>query len=306
MAPAPRNLDAVGHQRLVRLAAFMHVRTQDGTAWFTRQDLADVAELAELGGDDERSAKARGRDLERLASFGITTVWNDADHRYDIVHLDLTEREQRALARAAMVASFQDWEKVKDWHVPAAFVRADTAIRLRSEPMLEPLVDAATNRRRVAVQHRDAWRQLQPLGVAFRSGRWYLAAWDPGDATTKVFSLSRVTGVTESDQPWQDTGPVDVEGLVDAMLDPQVWGRTTPIEIRLAVDPAVLGVALRSLPNATHTGEGEDGRAEVVARVSNLDHFLYRLVELRTRAEVLDPPQVRRLVIERLTSMMGR
>jgi predicted DNA-binding transcriptional regulator YafY len=303
MAPAPRNLDAVGHQRLVRLAAFMHVRTQDGTPWFTRQDLADVAELAELGGTDETSAKARARDLERLATFGITAQWNDEEHRYDIAHLDLTEREQRALAKAATIASCQDWEKVKDWNVPAAFVVADSAIRLHSEPVLEQLIDAANERRRVRVCHRDTWRECQPLGVAFRSGRWYLAAWDPADGLAKVFSLSRITDVAASDETWEPVGPVDIEAHVDGLLDPQRWGRTTPIEVTLAVDPAVLMVALRSLPKATHTGTEEDGRAVVTCGVSNLDHFLYRLLGLRTRAEVLGPPQVRRLVVDRLRSM---
>src|SRR5258708_22208502 len=68
------------------------------------------------------------------------------------------------------------------------------------EPAFGPLWEAVRDRRPVTFSYRAAGRsdpqrrELEPLGVGNRHGRWYVAGWDRGRNATRVFRLGRIAG----------------------------------------------------------------------------------------------------------------
>jgi proteasome accessory factor B len=72
-----------------------------------------------------------------------------------------------------------------------------------SEPAFEPLRLAASARRRVRFDYREAGaaRRLEPWGLVSWHGRWYVVGHDLDKSATRVFRLSRVVGKVTAEGP---------------------------------------------------------------------------------------------------------
>jgi proteasome accessory factor B len=53
----------------------------------------------------------------------------------------------------------------------------------------------------VGAQGRDSQREVEPWGVFARDGRWYLVAFDPAIAGTRIFAVSRVSDLSVAPRP---------------------------------------------------------------------------------------------------------
>src|SRR5205823_777980 len=80
--------------------------------------------------------------------------------------------------------------------------------------MLLTLGAAAHDRRRVRISHRARNQQtterlVDPYGVAFQSGRWYLAGWDHLRGAARTFRLDRLQSVEVSESTFDRPRGVD-------------------------------------------------------------------------------------------------
>lgn len=275
---------------------------------------------SETGGDAFRRMFERDKEELRELSIPLQTgpvdgLWGDelgyriARSDYALPEITLDPDEAAALGLAARLwssaqmaaATSSALTKLSAAGIEPIPPPAGLEARLdASEPSFGPLYDAVVARQEVRFGYRrpgnaETSRRLHPWGLTSWRGHWYVAGQDLDRAAPRVFRLSRVTtGAVGFGPPgaYQPPADLDVRSLVQAADpdDPQVAGTA-----RIRVVP---GAAHRLRRGATSVGSDPD-----LLDVPYAD--LIGLADLVTScgpdAVVEDPPQLRQLVVQRLT-----
>ncbi|MGH3544527.1 MAG: helix-turn-helix transcriptional regulator [Mycobacteriales bacterium] len=180
----------------------------------------------------------------------------------------------------------------------------------RPEPALEPLLAAARARRTVRfayqspTQHAAAShsapvvRELQPWGTVAWRGRWYVVGHDVDRDAPRCFRLSRICG------------PVQPVGKIGAYTPPAKLDLLThvtqlpPIELRQVARvrvPKHGAAGLRRFAESAQPGLGDTDILTLAFDRS--DWFAAMLTSYGPTVTVLDPPELRDAVIERLQAL---
>jgi predicted DNA-binding transcriptional regulator YafY len=180
-------------------------------------------------------------------------------------------------------------------------------------PHLAPLADAVWESRRVRITYRrgdrEVERSLDPLGLVLKAGTWYLVANSEGQART--YRVSRITGVAATDEPAPRPPDFDLAAYWAESIS--AYERDAPrIAITVRIDPAVLGVLADAVGGqAVRQAEripAEDPEGWVHLRLTAdwPEEVPGRLIMLGSRAEILDPPEVRERAILLARRMLER
>ncbi len=134
-------------------------------------------------------------------------------------------------------------------------------------------------------------RTVHPLGLATKSGSWYLVA--ETDAGRRTFRVDRVQSVEITDDP-----VIRPEGfeLADAwqMITTEVEHVRTPIVVRALVDPQSMSWLRHTLGTRLRIGMAiDDGRVEVEIRSHSEYSVAGELAGFGSVVEVVEPPSVR-------------
>jgi predicted DNA-binding transcriptional regulator YafY len=163
-----------------------------------------------------------------------------------------------------------------------------------SDPaVLLTLAEAARARRRVWVRYRG-WRgetserSVDPYGLVFQGGRWYLAAWDHRRAAVLVFRIDRVLEARREAVGFERPEGFDAAGHVRRSLARVPW--TWPVEVLLDVD---LEEARRLVPEVVGSLEPAAGGVHLRIRAEHLDGAARYLATLPCRFTVVAPPELR-------------
>lgn len=277
------------------------------------------------------------RDKDSLRALGVPIVTVDSGgHAQDVGYridkdayaleeVDLTPAELGVLSLAA-----QFWQ---DSAVAVDTTRALTKLRSAGEsaemgeaadavaglaPQVrsvsdayETLLDAVVERRAVTFTYRAAStgqvlrRTVEPWRVVVRDGGWYLLGHDQDRRAARAFKLTRVEGQVRATGPG---GAFDVPADLDADA---LIGLRRPAPSRtavLALRPERAG-ALRARGRASGEEQGApgasahaapEGRDVVVVDFTSVSTIADEVAGYGDAVVVLDPPDVRAAVIERL------
>jgi len=175
------------------------------------------------------------------------------------------------------------------------------------DPAFGPLTTAARDRRTVTFSYRrpegdaPAVRRLQPWGVVCWRGRWYVVGHDLERRAARCFRLSRIVGAVRLTGPAGAYAPpadVDLISYVASWSGPlERPGRATVL--------ARPGRAAGLRRWAQETAEGPDGD-RLVLRYADAEWMAGALVGYGADVRVLDPPEVRDAVIQRLKEISAR
>ena len=135
-------------------------------------------------------------------------------------------------------------------------------------------------------------RTVQPLGLATKSGSWYLVA--ETEAGRRTFRVDRIQSVEVTDEPV--VRPAGFE-LADAwkMITTVVELVRTPIVVRALVAAQTMPWARFTFGTRLRIGMAvDDGRVEVEIRSHNELSIANELAGFGWSVEVLEPPEVRR------------
>jgi len=175
------------------------------------------------------------------------------------------------------------------------------------DPAFAPLTAAARERRAVTFDYRvpegdqPTTRRVQPWGVVCWRGRWYVVGHDLDRGAARCFRLSRVVGaVRTTGRPGAYAPPADLD------LISYVARFTGPVERSgRAVVLVRPGRAAGLRRWARVDGSGPDGdRLEL--RFSDVDYIASRIVGYGGDVRVVEPPEVREAVIQRLKEIATR
>jgi proteasome accessory factor B len=176
-----------------------------------------------------------------------------------------------------------------------------------SEPAFEPLWNAVLERTRMSFTYRDGRRRtLEPWGMTSSKGRWYVIGRDVDRDATRMFKLSRI-----SDLPKHVSRPGAY--AVPADLDLRSLARSLAPQEPTAT--ALLAIRSGHAPTLVRRGELAESPAESPVELpAGFELYAvgysdpYSVAEEITRhaadVVVLDPPELRELVIRGLTAVV--
>src|SRR5690606_14586821 len=182
--------------------------------------------------------------------------------------------------------------------------RREAAARPASVTLLA-LGDATRERRRVAITYRS-WqgrvglRELDPYGLVFHHGRWYVTGHDHRSGEVRTFRLDRISAVEQGDVRFEPPEGFDPVAHVTRSLAtvPYTW----QVEVLLETDVAQ---ARQGIPapvgELTETADGVLLRA----RAERLDGMAYLLAGLGWPFTVLRPPELREAVRAHAANLAG-
>ncbi|MDG4831135.1 WYL domain-containing protein [Solwaraspora sp. WMMD1047] len=274
---------------------------------FQRKFERDKAELRELGVPLETGT---------ASVFDSEPGYRIAHREYALPDIPLEPDEAAAVGIAARLwqhaglaaAASSGLAKLR-----AAGIDVDPQATLGMEPVVtvdpafEPLTAAARDRRTAGFTYRvpsgDAptQRRLQPWGVVCWRGRWYVVGHDLDREATRCFRLSRIVGavkVSGAPGSFQPPAGVDLISHVARWSGPvERTGRATVL-----VRPGRAAGLRRWAGDSTSAPDGD----RLVLPYACPDSLAATLVGYGSDVRVLDPPEVREAVIQRLKEIAAR
>jgi predicted DNA-binding transcriptional regulator YafY len=180
-------------------------------------------------------------------------------------------------------------------------------------PHLAALAESVWESRPVRVRYRrgdeEVERALEPLGLVLKAGIWYLVAGSDGQVRT--YRVSRIREVSPGDG--QVVRPADFDLAAYWAESISAYEREAPrISVTVRVDPAVLGVLADAVGEQavrqaeTIPADDPEGWLHLRVNADWPDEVPGRLISLGSRAEILDPPEVRERAITLARRMLER
>ena len=147
-------------------------------------------------------------------------------------------------------------------------------------------------------RRRGPERHVDPYGLVYRSGSWYLVGLDRARNDVRAYKLARF----ESDVTVADEASAPPEGFqASDHLRAGAWGVGEPeTTAKVAFGPKV---AWWAVPASSPIGEPrrrKDGWVEAKVPATLGDSFLSWVLSFGADAEVVEPPELRAAVVERL------
>jgi proteasome accessory factor B len=264
--------------------------------------------------------KAELRDLGIPLETGRNSVFDTEDgyriarRHYELPEISLEPDEAAAVGLAARLwqsAGLADAAHGALLKLRAAGVDVDTASSVGVEPRVDatepafgPSLAAVRARQAVTFDYRGAYggpterREVEPWGVVSWHGRWYLVGHDRAREAVRCFRLSRVSGeVATVGKPDEVVVPDGVD-LVAYIADEAPQGRHVA---RVQVRHGAAAGLRRFAPVVESDGETD------VLEVSYIDaeRLADRVAGYGAAAVALDPPELRRAVVDRLRALTG-
>jgi predicted DNA-binding transcriptional regulator YafY len=173
-----------------------------------------------------------------------------------------------------------------------------------SETLL--LIAEAVRRRRslhIDYERRDgtpSTREIDPLGLVARQGRWYIPARDRASDELRTFRADRITGAAMGDPAESPEPGFDPAAYVVQMLArlPRAW------EIEVRVEATVDEIAARVPATLAELTPAEDGTTRLELRADSLEWVAGVLAGLGAEFHVVRPDELRPQ-LERVASRLA-
>jgi len=221
---------------------------------------------------------------------------------YYLPDLGLTLEEQQALNLAlAGVAMDDQVGQGAAWKLGVAeslrSVQTTPLAALPSAPALPVLHEAIRARMAVSFRHRGALRTIEPYGLLFRRGFWYVAGQDRDRQAVRSFRIDRIEAIPEILEGQGFEPPADFDPAAAFPEDAWLIGEGQAVTARVRVDPVHAGMVEAELGSTAVVVRNEDGSVEVELSVVNVDAFRSWLFGLLDHAVVLSPESLRAEVV---------
>jgi predicted DNA-binding transcriptional regulator YafY len=180
-------------------------------------------------------------------------------------------------------------------------------------PHLGRLAEAVWETQAVELDYRrpgkSARRRVEPLGLVLKGGTWYLVGATAGQVRT--YRVSRVQGLTLTDERFDR--PVDFDLVAYWAASTRAYeGAVDRVPVRLRVVPEALGALHDIVGSATmsRTVRREepdpDGWIRLDMFFDWIDEAETAALRMGSRAEILEPAELRRRVVDSARSVLDR
>ena len=294
---------------------------QSSTAAFKRMFERDKSELREMGIPIE---------VEDVDPLGEERGYRIPKDKYYLPQIDFTPEEKVALLLVSRLSSPQVTPLPREAAAALHKLGLDLGERgspawrgplpWRFAPAREPaerltaLWEAAAGRGRVRFAYHSLGgdkareRELDPYGLYFEQGVWYVVGHCHLRAEVRTFRVSRIASAVEPARP--AAGGPDFERPPDFRLEehsrilPWEFEDGVEYEALVSFSPRIAWQVERELGDTYSFRPVEDGGGTLHMTVRNEDAFLAWVLSFADDAEVLSPPRLRERMRERLEKVL--
>jgi predicted DNA-binding transcriptional regulator YafY len=172
-------------------------------------------------------------------------------------------------------------------------------------PHRAALMEAQLTRTTVRFRYRPAGRDVgprtvDPWALVHRRGRWYLVGHDQGRGERRAFRLDRIEGAVKPVGAPGGFPPPPRDVGVDDVVPPPARSGPDTATVVAAADVA-WQVARRARGGGT---ESDGGWTTFTVSVVDPDDFVSWVLEFGPDVRVVDPPELRDAVVERLEALL--
>jgi predicted DNA-binding transcriptional regulator YafY len=259
---------------------------------YRRQFERDKATLREIGVPIS---------LEALYAFDQETGYRIHREDYELPPLDLTDDERVALHLAVTAVRLEGAGDAAAGAGRDALLKlggiegaaAPTLAALPDVPALPALFDAYRRRARVIFGYRGGIRRLDPYGILFRNGHWYVVGFDADREAIRAFRADRIESSIESGKPGSFERPDGFDPASALRDEPWRFGDEEPVEALVLISPTQAGWVEADLGARAVAERRGDGSIVVRMAVTNREAFRSFVLGLLDHAEVLAPAELR-------------
>ncbi len=165
---------------------------------------------------------------------------------------------------------------------------------------LPDLFDAVRRRATVEFAYRTESRHVDPAAIRFRSGHWYLVGFDRVRGEPRTFRVDRIDGPPRAGADGSAELPIGFDAGSVFERAPWQFGGGDEVEVDLLIDGAEAARVVAELGADTVSERRGDGSVVVRLTVSDAHALVSWVLDLLDHAEVLGPPAIRDLLVERL------
>lgn len=284
--------------------------------------LDELADRLEPSYPDDKVARRRSfeRDKETLRQLGVPISVEPVDRLggesgyrihpadYYLPDLDLGDEERAALHVAVTAVRLEGGAARAGLRKLGGVegAAAPAVAHLEVTPALADCFDAVAKRRRLEFTYRGEGRALEPYGVVYRFGHWYVVGRDQDRDAPRSFRVDRLVGAPTAGPARSFEPPPGVDPAAFLRADPLSYGDEAPVVARVLVDATRSAWVVDDLGGDAVVERRADGTVVVELRVVNRSAFRTWVLGLLEHAEVLEPPELRTNVVAWLRALADR
>lgn len=172
---------------------------------------------------------------------------------------------------------------------------------LPADTALAAVFQAIAEAREITFSYRGEPRRAIPRSLAFRTGHWYLSAFDQQRDDERSFRVDRIDGEVTLGRP------ADAPPSTRTMERSHPWelGPDARVEALVLIDDVQAPWVLRHLGDGAVRERRQDGSAVVALSVANEDAFRTFVLGFLEGAVVLSPPELRAGMVGWLHDLAG-
>jgi predicted DNA-binding transcriptional regulator YafY len=176
---------------------------------------------------------------------------------------------------------------------------------VESLPALSGLFDAVRLSATVTFGYRGSPRRVDPAGLRFRGGHWYLIAFDRDRGEGRTFRVDRVSSTPSVGTPGSVELPEEFDTERAFSAEPWRFGAGDETAVDVLVDPVEAGRVVAELGSGAVIERRSSGAVVVRLSVTDMEALVTWVLGLLDLGEVLAPPGARAAVIARLEALIG-
>jgi proteasome accessory factor B len=171
-------------------------------------------------------------------------------------------------------------------------------------PALSGLFEAVRLSATATFEYRGAPRQVDPAGLRFRGGHWYLVAFDRDRGEGRTFRVDRVTSTPSVGPPGSAELPEGFDPEHAFSAEPWRFGAGEAVAVDVLIDAVEAGRVIAELGPGAVTERRSSGAVVVRLSVTDMGALVTWVLGLLDHGEVLGPPEARTAVIDRLQTLV--
>jgi proteasome accessory factor B len=256
---------------------------------------------------DKRLLRDEGVPMETVYADGGKAAYGIAAAEYYLPPLNLTDDELVALNLAVAAVHLEGGRgREALWSLGDAPV--DGVPALAALPVIDALpalFDGCRHRATVSFAYRGQPRTLEPWGLFFRDGYWYVAGRDVDRGEERVFRADRIQGSVEVGPHKAFVPPPNFDP--QKVMPEQAFRMATadPTIVDVEVEAAYARTAVADAGEDAVIERRDDGGVTLRIAVTNPDGFRSWLFGFLDHARVIGPETTRTQIVKWLEAMAG-
>lgn len=195
----------------------------------------------------------------------------------------------------------------------ASLLDLDIMASARGDPNLEPLCAAVIGNRRVAFTYyaigpdETRRRELDPYGLGFARGAWYVVGFDHLRQDIRCFRLDRIKGAVEPIGPERAFAP-PAGFKVQEHIERPPWemASSAPIEVKIEIGPDLAWFVEDLVAGKNPAEQRPDGSATLKLDVRDRAAFLRWVLGHARHVRILEPADLRADLLALMAALEAR